>query len=145
MNHFMLPHVNSYTGDKNRKLLSAAGRYGNVAMERLINTILGSGGQRQHLEFKIFGGAHVLNIDSEIGTRNIMFISEYMRLEKFRVEAHDLGGALPRKVNYFPDTGRVMMKKLRRIQSSTLEHRERAYYQELDQKPVESEVTLFTA
>ena len=144
MNHFMLPHVSSYRGDATSKLLSVAGRYGNVAMERLINCILANGGRRQDLEFKVFGGARVLNIDSEVGHRNILFITEYLRLENFVLEAEDLGGSLPRKVNYFPKTGRVMMKKLHRIQGSTLQHREQSYYRELDREPIKSEITFFT-
>ena len=143
MNHFMLPHVTTYRGDQSRRLLSAAGRYGNVAMERLINSILSSGGRRDNLEFKVFGGASVLDIDSEVGQRNILFISEYLRLEDFAIAAQDLGGELPRKVNYFPRTGRVLMKKLRRLNGSTLQRREKAYFQQLDQETVESEVTLF--
>ena len=35
---------------------SAATRYGNVAMERLINDILKLGGRRENLELKLVGG-----------------------------------------------------------------------------------------
>lgn len=144
MNHFMLPDVSSYRGDTTKKFMSTAGRYGNVAMERLINCILANGGRRSNLEFKVFGGASVLDIDSEVGQRNVSFIIEYIRVEGFRIAAQDLGGSLPRKINYFPMTGKVMMKKLRRIQGSTLQNREQAYFKELDQKPVESDITLFS-
>ncbi len=143
MNHFMLPSVNSYSGDWNKKLLSVAGRYGNLAMEKLINCILANGGKRSQLEFKIFGGARVLDIDSEVGTKNIMFITEYLRAENFTVEAYDLGGPNPRKVNYFPDSGVVMMKKLGRLNGQTLQLREREYYNELGQQAIESDVTVF--
>ena len=144
MNHFMLPMISSYTGDHNSKLLSVAGRYGNVAMEKLINCILQNGGNRFNLEFKIFGGARVLDIDSDVGNRNIMFITEYLQHENYIVQAHDLGGPHPRKINYFPDTGIVLVKKLKRIRGTTLQLREQAYSAELEQEPVESEVTLFT-
>lgn len=145
MNHFMLPHVSSYQGDTTRKLLSVAGRYGNVAMERLINCILSNGGSRKNLEFKVFGGARVLDIDSEVGNRNVLFITEYLRVENFKVEAHDMGGSLPRKINYFPETGRVMMKRLRRIRGSTLRNREHSYYRELGRQPIQTDVELFTS
>ena len=144
MNHFMLPKINSYTGSRNKKLLSAAGRYGNVAMERLINCILQNGGNRFNLEFKIFGGARVLDINTDVGNRNIMFITEYLKHENFLVESHDLGGPHPRKVNYDTDTGTVLMKKLRVVRGSTLQLREQAYSAELEQEPVVSEVTMFT-
>ena len=140
----MLPKKNGYTGSRNEKLLSAAGRYGNVAMERLINCIIQNGGNRINLEFKIFGGARVLDIDTDVGNRNIMFITEYLQHENFLVKSHDLGGPHPRKVNYYTDTGTVLMKKLRQVRGSTLQLREQAYSAELEQDPIESEVTIFT-
>ncbi|MBO6557727.1 MAG: chemoreceptor glutamine deamidase CheD [Pseudomonadales bacterium] len=144
MNHFMLPHAESYKGNTAKKMLSVAGRYGNVAMEKLINCILSNGGNRDNLEFKIFGGARVLDIDSEVGYRNIQFVTEYLKLEEFRIEAEDVGGVHPRKVNYFPETGKVMMKKLKRINGSSLKNRELRYHDELDQQPIEGDVTFFT-
>lgn len=144
MNHFMLPHVSSYRGDSASKMLSAAGRYGNVAMERLINCILKFGGRRERMEFKIFGGANVLDIDSEVGYRNIQFVTEYLKLERFTISAEDVGGVHPRKVNYYPKTGRVLIKKLRRMNGDTLKNRERRYYKELDQNPVQSDIEVFT-
>ena len=143
MNHFMLPHVSSYQGNTARKMLSVAGRYGNVAMEKLINCILANGGSRDRLEFKVFGGARVLDIDSEVGNRNIQFITEYLKLEQFNVEAVDVGGLYPRKVNYFPKTGTVMLKKLRRIRGSSLHDREQQYFRRLDREPAQGDITFF--
>lgn len=143
MNHFMLPHVESYTGPTAQKMLSVAGRYGNVAMEKLINCILSSGGNRSRLEFKVFGGARVLDIDSEVGYRNILFISEYLQLENFKVEAEDLGGILPRKVNFFPQSGRVFVKKLRRLNGNCLRTREQRYFSKIETQPIEGDVTFF--
>src|SRR5262249_31142777 len=53
MNHFMLPESDS--GEWNG--VSAALRYGNYAMEALINDVLRSGCARRDLEIKLFGGA----------------------------------------------------------------------------------------
>ena len=146
MNHFMLPHANTYQGDTTSKLLSIAGRYGNLAMEKLINCILSNGGSRNELEFKVFGGAKVLDIDSSVGDRNIQFISEYLRIESFSVESQDVGGSWPRKINYYPETGEVLMKKLRKIRSTYVSSREHKYYRQLDQAPAaENEVTFFTS
>lgn len=143
MNHFMLPRGAHCSSDWNSKLLSAAARYGNVAMERLINTILVSGGKREHLECKVFGGARVLDLDSDVGTKNIEFISEYLNVERLKVAAHDLGGHYPRKIMYFPRTGLVRVKKLKSMHGSTLQMRERAYSRRLQERPFASEVTLF--
>ena len=60
MNHFMLPLDRSGgTSAWADNLVSSATRYGNVAMERLINDIMTLGGQRSNLEFKVIGGGKV--------------------------------------------------------------------------------------
>lgn len=60
MNHFMLP--NSERGNWNGKhsIASNATRYGNFAMEHMINDILKHGGERGNLEVKVFGGGKSL-------------------------------------------------------------------------------------
>lgn len=142
MNHFMLPRDLGRDEWGNR-ILSSGTRYGNVAMERLINVILKNGGKRERLECKLFGGARVLNLDSDIGQQNITFINEYVRIEGVKVEACDLGGPYPRKVIYFPATGRVRVKKLQSMNEAVLQMRERAYIKRLEQSPIAAEVTLF--
>ena len=60
MNHFMLPLDQSGgTSAWSDNLHSSATRYGNVAMEHLINDIMRLGGQRSNLEFKVIGGGKV--------------------------------------------------------------------------------------
>ena len=41
-------------------MLSTATRYGNFAMEHMINEILKHGGHKRHLEAKIFGGGGMM-------------------------------------------------------------------------------------
>ena len=86
MNHFMLPLDASQGESAWGAAVSAATRYGNVAMERLINDILKLGGRRQDLEIKLVGGGRVLSeMTNDVGARNIDFVREYVRDEGFRV------------------------------------------------------------
>jgi chemotaxis protein CheD len=113
MNHFMLPLANkSALGAWGDELVSSATRYGNVAMERLINDILKNGGQRANLEFKLMGGGKVLDIAMDIGACNIEFVRRYLKTEGFPVSAEDLGDVFARKVYYSPATGKVRAKRL---------------------------------
>jgi chemotaxis protein CheD len=124
--------------------VSAATRYGNVAMERLINDILKLGGKREHLEIKLVGGGRVLaEMTTDIGARNIEFVRRYVADEGFKVLGEDLGDIFPRRVVYFPQTGRIRVRKLSSGRDETLAARERQYLQQLDTKPVENEVELF--
>lgn len=141
MNHFMLPE-NSADGGSWGHLAGSATRYGNVAMERLINEILKCGGQRNHLEVKLVGGGKVLDAMTDIGARNISFVREYLRAEGIRVVGEDLGGNAPRKVLYDPATGTARVKRLARASDQVVAE-ERSYLQRIDRAPVAGEIELF--
>jgi len=144
MNHFMLPLDRSGgTSAWAENLVSSATRYGNVAMERLINDLLKCGARRESLEFKLVGGGRVLAAMTDIGARNIEFVRDYMRTEGYRVAGEDLGDSFPRKVNYFPQTGRVQVKKLTNLRTETIAAREQNYMKELGTAPQSGGVELF--
>lgn len=144
MNHFMLPMTNANSSDAwQNASISAATRYGNFAMEHMINTILSNGGARKNLEVKVFGGGKILAQMTDIGRRNIDFVREYIATEGLNLVAEDLGDIYPRKVMYNPITGKVKMKKLRSLHNNTVVERETEYMQKLDIEPVESEIDLF--
>jgi len=144
MNHFMLPtdtrrNPNSW----NDTPVNSQTRYGNIAMERLINVILAGGGKRYNLEVKLFGGGKVLQIDTDIGGKNIHFVRQYLLTESLKITAEDVGGIYPRKVEYFPKTGRVRVKKLINLHNDTLKQREKTYIKTISSSPVEGKIDLF--
>jgi chemotaxis protein CheD len=144
MNHFMLPLDGSQGQSAWGAVASAATRYGNVAMERLINDILKMGGRRENLEIKLVGGGRVLaDMTTDIGARNIDFVRHYVAAEGFKVMGEDLGDIHARRVVYFPQTGRMRVRKLTGGRDETLAARERQYLRQLDTKPVEGDVELF--
>jgi len=136
MNHFMLP-------DGGLEGAGEAARYGIFAMESLINAILKHGGRRDRLEVKLFGGGRIMGSSSDVGRRNIEFARSFVRTEGFEVAAEDLGGDHPRKIVFFPASGRVLVKKLQSLHNDTLVARERRYVRELEQKPVAGDIELF--
>jgi len=142
MNHFMLP-IHAHFGIWENTDHNLATRYGNFAMEHLINTIMKQGGQRKNFEVKLFGGGSVLNTLMDIGDCNIQFVKDYVRTEGLQVVSEDLGGPYPRKVVYFPATGRALVKRLRSLQNDTITRREQRYSHILDEQPVKGEVDLF--
>jgi len=114
MNHFMLPASASSDSWKAADN-SASARYGNVAMEHLINNILKNGGKRQNLEAKIFGGGRIIANMTDVGMRNIAFARDYLETEGMKVTSEDVGDTFPRMVVYFPATGKVRVKRLRAL------------------------------
>ncbi len=143
MNHFMLPVQREESVA--RSMLSDAARYGNWAMEFLINEILKNGGERRHLEVKIFGGGKVLtNMNMmDVGQKNIAFVTEYLAHERLPILAQDVGGTFPRKVLYFPDTGSVKVRKLKSTRNEVLFEREQQYAKSISTKTSQSDVELF--
>lgn len=128
MNHFMLPEDSS-TGPNNwlDPAIGLATRYGSYAMESLINDLLKLGATRERLEIKVFGGGRVLSGVTDVGARNIAFVRSYLQLEDYRIIAEDLGGTQPRKVIYFPATGRVRVRRLRPVENRIISHHEQLY------------------
>jgi chemotaxis protein CheD len=135
MNHFMLPEDAS-TGPNNwlDPAIGLATRYGSYAMESLVNDLLKLGATRERLEIKVFGGGRVLSGMTDVGARNIDFIRSYIELEGYRITAEDLGGTQPRKVVYFPASGRVKMRRLRPVENRIISHHEQLYLASIGSK-----------
>jgi chemotaxis protein CheD len=144
MNHFMLPENASDGSSAWGKTASAATRYGNVAMERLVNDILKAGGKKQNLEVKLVGGGRVLDAMTDIGARNIQFVREFVAAEGYKIIGEDLGSVHPRKVMYHPMSGDARVKKLgNREAGADLVAREKSYLRRIDTTPVAGEIELF--
>ncbi len=141
MNHFMLPDGG---GDADSPI-SASMRYGTYAMEILINELLKAGARRENLEAKVFGGGNVLRgfVAINVGERNAEFVRHYLRAEGIRIVAEDLNDIHPRKVYFFPRTGKVLVKKLKSLNNNTLVNREQDYASRLQTGNLTGSVDLF--
>jgi chemotaxis protein CheD len=140
MNHFMLPGGES-AGDG---LTAASGRYGVFAMEQLINELIKRGARKTTLEAKVFGGGAVLRGFStlNVGERNAAFVLEFLTTEGIRVASQDLLDVHPRRVAFFPVTGRALCKKLTKTDSS-LVRAEQQYTAKINTTEVAGDIELF--
>src|SRR5262245_26466655 len=136
MNHFMLPGAAGHA--------NPSATLGVYAMEVLINRMLKLGAERQRLVAKVFGGASVLEgMDAlNVGTQNGAFVLEFLAEERIPVAAQDLYDVCPRKVYFFPASGKVMVKRLGDLRNDKLERREREYLASLKRGGA-GEVELF--
>lgn len=142
MNHFMLPE----SGGDQHDMLSTSARYGSYAMEVLLNQLTKLGAHRGRLEAKVFGGAAVLRgfTTVNVGERNSEFVHDYLDREGIRVVAEDLMGLYPRKVYFWPASGRVLVRKLKSVHNNTIIDREQDYGRRLKAAPIAGDVELFT-
>jgi len=144
MNHFMLPGNNKQNHDKWGGNDCLETRYGVAAMESLVNEILKLGARKERLELKFFGAGKVLAMEiNNIGERNISFAKEFAKIEGLPVIAEDLGGPHPRKVNYFPRTGKVMIRRLRSMQTKAVVAQEKNYGATMSKREKPGEIELF--
>lgn len=141
MNHFMLPD----SGKDQSNPLGDSARYGTYAMEILINQLLKTGAKRGNLEAKVFGGGAVLRgfMVSNAGERNAKFLLKFLKAEKIHLAAQDMLDVYPRKVYFFPSTGRVRVKKLKQVHNDTIINRENEYSVRLRYSDLGGDVELF--
>ncbi len=133
MNHFLLPD----SKDEN----NVSTRFGAHAMEELINGILKRGGNKNNLEIKLFGGANVIESSAKVGDRNCEFVKNYLLKEGLLCTTQDLGGEQPRRIHYYPATGRVMMRRIEKAtELSQLKDQEEKYKSTLDKKSKGGEI-----
>jgi chemotaxis protein CheD len=117
MNHFLLAQGQGADQD--------AMRYGVNAMEILINGLLARGAVRGRLEAKLFGGAAVIVGLSDVGAGNARFARAYLEAEGIALAGGDTGGIQPRRVQYWPLTGRARRLSIPAPDANRLIARER--------------------
>jgi chemotaxis protein CheD len=141
MNHFMLPST-----DDSAESIEVSARYGNHAMEILIDQLLDMGARRKNLEAKIFGGGNLIKgfKVGNVGELNAVFMRNYLKLEQIPIVAEDLLDIYPRKIYFFPGQDKVMVKKLLRLNNNTIVEREQEHRSRLrNEKDTVGEVELF--
>lgn len=139
MNHFLVPgDINSTT---------ESGRFGANAMEMLINKLIKKGALKNRLEVKIFGGASLLDNSQQIGIKNITFVKDFLKREGMKIIGEDVGGNTPRRLHFYPDTGKAMLRKLQRQDDLKIIQEEKEYISKVKrtiEKPKDDDdITLF--
>ncbi len=142
MNHFMLPGAE---GGKDSDPIGLAGRYGAFAMEQLINELIKRGGRKANFEAKLFGGGHVMRnfTTMNVGERNAGFVLDFLKTEGIRVASQDLLDIYPRRVAFFPTTGRALCKKLAQADAQRVAAEEQQYDASLKKRSTGGDVELF--
>ncbi|HPO50125.1 MAG TPA: chemotaxis protein CheD [Spirochaetota bacterium] len=117
MNHFMLP------GDVSKNNIEDcdAGRYGMYSMEILINSLLKKGVDKKLIKAKVFGGGNVIDfktaMKSRVGDNNVTFILAFLEEEKIPIVSNHLGGDNARKILFFQEDKRVLLKKINKTEA----------------------------
>jgi chemotaxis protein CheD len=133
MNHFMLPGEVFEGGDI--KDYDSA-RYGIYSMEILINSLMKEGINKYNLKAKVFGGGNVIDIKSikaTIGENNVSFILRYLEKEKIPVISQHLGGDKARKILFFVNNKKVLLKEINKLAAFTTAREEIIYERKIEE------------
>lgn len=141
INHFMLP------GDLGNEDMTRSqnAKYGMYAIELLYNELLKAGTKKPDLVAKVFGGASVLRIkggSTQIPKDNVNFALAYLKKEHVPLVANDTGGILPRKIYFFAQSGKVLLKRIVGPQVSLVEREELEYLDRI-RRANGGDITLF--
>lgn len=104
MNHYMLP---LWKGEG-----LATPKFGNIAIDKLLEKMLHLGSLKRNLVAKVFGGAEQLEEMSlyGIGRRNIQVATDQLAVLGIPVVGSNVGGSVGRKIVFHSSTGLVYMK-----------------------------------
>ncbi|OQC62256.1 MAG: Chemoreceptor glutamine deamidase CheD [Bacteroidetes bacterium ADurb.Bin008] len=105
INHYMLPFWNGQG--------LASPKYGNIAIERLLEKMIALGCKKSNIRAKVFGGGEVIETNIaqfKIGQRNIELAMEALDDLKIPIVAKSVGGKLGRKIEFNTETGEVKQK-----------------------------------
>ena len=137
--HFMLPEPKA-----DLEWDAIAFRYGQQAMATLISQLIKSGARLERLQAKIFGACNSLKspLGHQMGAYNSRFVEQYLHHQGIPILSKDLMDIYPRKVYFFPRSGRVLVKKLKKLNNTTLLDREADYYQRLSEMSFSQEMEI---
>ena len=145
LNHFMLPKSGREEVPTDDEL-----RFGNFAVELLINDLLKKGAKHENLRAKVFGGGNVLETSSTkmsmTGINNINFALSYLETERIPIVVNDTGGIFPRKIYFHPQTSKVYLKRIQKsgCPVDQIKQREEQYQANLQQaKASAGDITWF--
>ena len=105
INHYMLPLWNGQG--------LASPKYGNIAINKLVEKMISLGCNTNNLQAKVFGGANIFEsnlLQFQIGERNIAIAYDMLKEFHINIVSSSVGGTMGRKIQFFSHTGVVHQK-----------------------------------
>jgi chemotaxis protein CheD len=115
INHYMLPFWNGQG--------LASPKFGNIAINKLLEKMLSMGSSQKNLVAKVFGGGNILEASTTqfmIGDRNIAVAKDMLKELKIQIISQSVGGTLGRKIQFNIETGEVKQRMIEKQQVSNV-------------------------
>ena len=107
INHFMLPLASGRS--------TSSARFGDVAMNELLNGLRNGGALLPFLQARVFGGAsmfHEIKLAATLGQKNVELALDFLARAGIEIVEIDTGGHRGRKLIYRTDEGTVCLKSI---------------------------------
>ncbi|HEX3583002.1 MAG TPA: chemotaxis protein CheD [Thermoanaerobaculia bacterium] len=107
INHFMLPLASGRS--------ASSARFGDVAMNELLNGVRDAGGRLPFIQARVFGGASMfteMKTAASLGQKNVELALDFLARVGIDVIEIDTGGNRGRKLIYRTDEGTVCLKSI---------------------------------
>jgi chemotaxis protein CheD len=98
----------------------ASPKYGNIAINKLVEKMLSLGCSTSNLKAKVFGGANIFEsnlLQFQIGERNIAIAVDLLKEYRIQIVSSSVGGTVGRKIQFFSQTGVVHQKMIEKRSS----------------------------
>jgi chemotaxis protein CheD len=105
INHYMLPFWNGQG--------LASPKFGNIAINKLLEKMQSMGSLQKNLVTKVFGGGNIIEAGTSqfmIGDRNIAVAKDMLKDLRIQIISQSVGGTLGRKIQFNTATGEVNQK-----------------------------------
>lgn len=115
INHYMLPFWNGQG--------LASPKFGNIAINKLLEKMQSMGSSQKNLVAKVFGGGNILEASTTqfmIGDRNITVAKDMLKELKIQIISQSVGGTLGRKIQFNIETGEVKQRMIEKQQVSNV-------------------------
>lgn len=105
--HTMLPNSARHNPAKPVEAM-----YLDLGLPRLVEEVIKLGANMRSLEFKVFGGAQILQANEyfSIGRQNIEMMKQMVLRYQFKVKVWDIGGQCNRSIELHLASGRVRLR-----------------------------------
>ena len=107
--------INHYLLAANPMRGGADARYGNTAMQRLLESVVDRGASIKRLIAKIFGGARVIDgftARQSIGEQNVIAARDFLQQNEIAIGGEHTGGRAGRKLLFNTSNGSAYVKEI---------------------------------
>ena len=87
------------------------GRFAEIAIPRMVDTMLDTGSRRRDISAMVVGGGNVIEMSMDIGGENVEAALHILKAMEIRVRYSNVGGSSGRVLIYRPHEGVARIKK----------------------------------